>query len=363
MQRSFALLFVGALTLVPRVTRAQISGIVATADGRPIAGVSVELSDAAKLHLARTTGPSGDFSFDGTSGKRTLTVRKIGFQPFSVIVERDAMRLSITLTPLPAKLGEVIVQGAVDKSRDPCTRKPSAEAAAIFARAAAFYRQDTRWLDRIARYAHEYRLAPPDDRETLGGVEQRGGWIRNAGKFDGPKMTNLTAVPRTFSAEMLTALPFPLPERNSSIYSAPKTGWVYPLFHTTGSPSFVSLAFVDSMPKSLVTKSAKGLLLAFCPRDRQPPFASGEIQLDADSTIIAVRWQFTVSKPSEPAGGIAFFAAPESKSVRAHLLPTNSMVWTHESKFNKYEVVEFSFGRWTVAESGDQIRTVPPPSY
>jgi hypothetical protein len=363
MRRSFAVLVCGAMVVLPRVVHAQISGVVATSEGRPIAGVSIELIDAVKLHLVRTTGPDGLFTFDGTSGKRTLTARKIGFQPFSVIVERDAIRLAITLTPLPALLSEVAVQASAERSRDPCSRTPSTEATAIYARAAAFYRQDTRWLDRIARYAHESRLVAVDERETLSGVEQRGGWMRNAGKFDGPKMTNLTAVPRTFSAEMLTALPFPIPERNTSIYSAPKTGWVYPLFHATGAPSFVSLAFVDSMPKALVTKSAKGILLAFCPRNRQPPFASGEIQLGADSTIIAIRWQFTVTRPSEPAGGISFFSAPESKQVKAHLLPMNSIVWTHESKFNKFEVVEFSFGRWTVAESGDQIRAVPPPSY
>jgi hypothetical protein len=350
------------MVVLPRVVRAQISGVVATSDGRPIAGVSVELSDAVKLHLVRTTGQDGGFTFDGTSGKRTLTAKKIGFQPFSVIVERDAMHLAITLTPLPALLREVAVHASAERSRDPCARAPSTEAAAIYARAAAFYRPDTRWLDRIARYAHESRLVALDERETLVGVEQHGGWIRNAGKFDGPKMTNLTAVPRTFSADMLSALPFPAPERNTSIYSAPKTGWVYPLFYATGAPSFVSLAFVDSMPKALITKSAKGMLLSFCPRNRQPPFASGEIQLGADSTIIAIRWQFMVTKPSEPAGGISFFAAPESKAVKAHLLPTNSITWMHESKFNKFEVVEYAFGRWAVAESGDQIRMVPPPS-
>jgi hypothetical protein len=360
MRRSFAILVCGAMVVLPRVVRTQISGVVTTTEGRPIAGVSVELTDAVKLHLSRTTGPDGIFTFDGTSGKRTLTARKIGLQRFAVIIERDAMRLAITLTPLPALLSEVAVEASAETSRDPCARTPSTEGTAIYTRAAALYRQDTRWLDRIARYAHESRLVALDERETLVGVEQRGGWIRNAGKFDGPKMTNLTAVPRTFSADMLSALPFPIPERNTSIYSAPKTGWVYPLFHATGAPSFVSLAFVDSMPKALVTKSAKGMLLSFCPRHRQPPFASGEIQLGADSTIIAIRWQFSVTKPSEPAGGISFFAAPESKQVKAHLLPTNSIVWTHESKFNKYEVTEYAFGRWVVAEAGDQIRAIPP---
>jgi hypothetical protein len=82
--------------------------------------------------------------------------------------------------------------------------------------------------------------------------------------------------------------------------------------------------------------------------------------LGLDTTIIAIRWRFTIERRGEETGGMAIFAAPESRSVKAHLLPTNSISWTRLPNSDRFETTEYSFGRWLVVEVGENIKTVPP---
>jgi hypothetical protein len=191
------------------------------------------------------------------------------------------------------------------------------------------------------------------------GLTQRGGWTRNAGLYDGPTAGTTTAVPRRFSESERLALPFPVPERKSEIHGA-IVGWEYPRFYEWESASFVSRVFVDSMPKSVVSKTKQGIVLSFCPRARTVPYTVGEIELGLDSTIVAIRWHFIFGSTAQDAGGIAIFAAPESKSVKAHLLPTNAISWMRVPNSERFETSEYSYGRWLVAELGDSIKTVPP---
>jgi len=354
-----ALLFV----IAPTAARAQLSGTVVAENGRPLAGVALELWAGTVRLATMSTGPEGTFTIrdarDTLGGDRILTARKIGFRPLSRIVARNARPITVTLAKLSSTLDEVTVHATPAPTRDPCARRPTAQASTIFARAAAYYRDDTRWLDRIARYVHVVRPTHLADRDVILGVAQRGGWTRNAGLYDGPSAGNTTAVPRSLSPEQRLALPFPVPERSSAWHRG-IVGWTYPRFYEWNAPSFVSRAFIDSMPKAVVSNGRAGIVLAFCPADRRIPYTSGEIQLGADSTIVAIRWHFTIAKPGEETGGVAIFAAPESKAVKAHLLPTNALTWTKLPNSDRFETTEYAYGRWIVAEPGDTVRVVPP---
>jgi hypothetical protein len=350
------------LAFVPSRTKAQIAGRVIADDGWPLSGVAVELWAGTQRAASRSTSADGTFTLSaaGDTSRATLVLiaRKIGFRPVSLNVDRQSARLTIALRALAPILDEIAVNTAAAPPRDPCSRTPTAEAAAIFARAASFYRPDTRWLDRIARYVHAVRSTHLADRDSMFGLAQRGGWTRNAGLYDGPAATNATAIPRRLSESGRLALRFPAPEKSSS-YGSMVAGWSYPRFHEWESPSFVSRAFVDSMPKSIVRKTRQGIVLAFCPRRREPPYTSGEVELGRDSTIISIRWQFVMPSRVDDAGGLAIFAAPESKSVRAHLLPANAITWTRVPNSDRFETTEYTFGRWLVAEPGDSVRAVP----
>ncbi len=114
------------------------------------------------------------------------------------------------------------------------------------------------------------------------------------------------------------------------------------------------------MPKAVVYDGREGIVLAFCPSERRIPYASGEIELGRDSTIIMIRWHFVFAKAADDAGGLALFAAPESRVVKAHLLPTNAITWTRVPGSKNLELTEYSYGRWLVAELGEKVRAIPP---
>jgi hypothetical protein len=363
--RGPAVLAVAALLCASTTStvQAQVSGTVVSTDGLPLSGVAMELWAGSDRLATKSTGPDGAFNVLSVgappAGALTLTARKIGFRPVSRTVERGSTDLKIALATLPSMLAEVSVTANPSPRRDPCTRKPSAVASAIFARAASYYRDDTRWLDRIARYAHTVRVTDGSDRDSIVGVSQRGGWTRNSGLYDGPSAGNSTAVPRRLSAAERLALPFPIPERERA-FRGLSIGWSLPRFHEWASPSFVSTWFVDSMPKAVVYEGREGIVLAFCPSERRIPYTSGEIELGRDSTIIVIRWHFVFAKPADDAGGLALFAAPESRAVRAHLLPTNAITWTRVPASRNFEITEYSYGRWLVADLGEAVRAIPP---
>ena len=321
----------------------------------------VELWRGELLRVSATSRSDGAFALiepsDVRSGSRRLIARRIGFQPLRLELPRDTSGLTLTLVALPTVLPEARVEGSTPFARDPCSRAPSKAAHAIFARAASRYRDDTRWLDRIARYSHSMRLAHTVDRETLVGLPLRAGWTRNAGFYSGNRPLNNSAVPRNYSLDRLSALPFPVPDRTFTRGTA--ISWVYPRFHEWSAPSFVSQAFVDSMPKAIIS-NAQSIALAFCPRDRRLPYTMGEIELAADTTIVAIRWRFVVSKPGEETGGISYFDPPQSTSTKMHLLPRSAIVWVRVPNSDSYELTEYTYGQWYVAELGDSVRVVPP---
>ena len=343
---------------------AQVVGKVVSDDGHPLADVSVDLWAGSRHFTAKSTGPDGAFSVgtanDTARAPWVLSVRRIGFRPVSLSVARNAAQLSVVLSPLPSMLEEVKVTADAAPPQDPCSRKPTAEASAIFARAASFYRDDTRWLDRIARYVRVVRATELANRDSMLGPAQRGGWTRNSGLYDGPSVSNSSAVPRWLSDAERAMLPFPKPEKKSD-WRGTVIGWTFPRFAEWGTPSFVSKSFVDSMPKSVVSRGRQGIVLGFCPSDRRVPYTSGEIELGRDSTIIAIRWHFLLEKAEDDAGGLAIFAAPESKSTKAHLLPTNAVSWTRVPASKRFETTEYAYGHWFVAELGDSVRAIPPP--
>lgn len=347
-----------ACLLVPAAIRAQVNGRVSSADGRPLAGAPVELWADGQLRAATTSHNDGAFVVRDTAGPTTgvlsLVVRSIGYRPATRVVTPDAKGVAIILMRLPALLEAVTVNAAAPAPRDPCARKPTADASRVFARAASFYRDDTRWLDRLARYVQQTRATRLADRELFLGVAQRGGWTRNSGQYDGKQASNSAAVPRRFTLADLRALPFPIPEPRLG------GGWVFPRFWEWGSPSFVARAFVDSMPKAIVSRGAAGIVLSFCPKQRQLPYTFGEIQLAPDTTIVAVKWTFVVAKPDKESGGTALFGSPTSKSEKTHLLPTIAVTWTHVPGADTFETTEYAYGGWSVAEYGEKVRSIPP---
>ena len=326
-----AWLFVG----ITSSASAQVRGTVVTDNGMPVAGALVELWSGPQLRAARTTGTDGAFALSDTAravpAARSVTVRKIGFRPVTISIDADTGRLRVTLTSLPTSLTTIDVRAKATYV-DPCARKPSAEAAVLFARAAASYRRDTPWLDKFVEFSTRTWIARADDRDSITELPSRENYHRRLGEPGNPSM----------------ARGFPAPQARIDT-SHKQVGWLNPRFEWTDAPEFVLAAFVDSMPRSIAAKRRDGFVVSFCPRDRSVPYTSGEIELAADTTIVAIRWTFTAPKPHREAGGVAFFSAPESRHVKAHLLPMTAVSWTRIPDTDRYEAVEYSYGRWLVS--------------
>ena len=324
-------------TLVMPPAAAQVRGKVFADNGQPLAGVQVELWRGLELRRASTTGLEGAFALVDTGPasamRRSVTFRRIGFRPFTASIETDTTPLIVTLTALPQTLLAVRVR-AMAAPIDPCARKPSAEGALLFARAAEYYRRDTPWLDKFAEFGSLRSLGHADERGTITGLMEKGSYHQRFGNRGNP------FGPR----------PFPVPEARLDAAHR-RLGWLYPRFEWTDAPEFVLSAFVDSMPRAVVSKNPDGFVLSFCPRDRRVPYTSGEIELATDTTIVAIRWQFVVAKPRDDAGGMALFAAPESMRTKAHLLPMSAASWTRVPKTDTYEVTEYAYSPWLVARS------------
>ncbi len=314
---------------------AQIRGTVVTDNGTPLSGALVELWSGPQLRVARTTGPDGAFALNDTAravaAARSVTVRKIGFRPLTILIEAEPGRLRVTLSALPTSLAKIDVRAKATYI-DPCARKPSTEAARLFARAAEYYRRDTPWLDKFVEFSTRIWIASADERDSVTELPSRENYHRRLGE----------------PGDASTARAFPAPQARIDS-SHKQVGWLNPRFEWTDAPEFVLAAFVDSMPRSIAAKRRDGFVVSFCPRERREPYTSGEIELAADTTIVAIRWKFTAPKPHREAGGVAFFSAPESRHAKAHLLPMTSVSWTRIPDTDRYEAVEYSYGRWLVS--------------
>lgn len=344
---------------------AQISGRVLSNAQVPLPGVSIELWQNGHREASTTSRVDGRFEIAASAGvvgsSRQLRARRIGFRPVSVELHRDSSRVDIVMEPLPIELAAVTTEvRALPFATDPCSRNASPVASDIYARAASHYRDGTRWLDRVARYVHRTSVSDVANRESLTELTIRNGWTRNTGFYSGTRVKNITAVPRILTDSQLFALPFPVPEVKFGSKENP-TAWNYPRFHEWAAPSFVSRAFVDLMPKSIVATSPT-IVLAFCPRDRRAPFTSGEIELSPDSTIAVIRWRFKTSSSFAETGGVAYFDPPRAERAESHLLPRDATTWTQLPKSKLFEVTEYAFGPWQVAARGKSVGPLPSAS-
>jgi hypothetical protein len=113
------------------------------------------------------------------------------------------------------------------------------------------------------------------------------------------------------------------------------------------------------MPLAIVS-APSGTVLSFCQPFNGESSVVGEIELTADSTVSAVRWGFFAKETANEMGGVAYFDPPARTTSRAHLLPRSSTVWVRLQKSNMFEITEYAFGRWSVAELGESVREVPP---
>lgn len=89
---------------------AVVSGVVRSAEGRPLDGASVEVLGT---RLLRTTAASGGFRFAAVPpGRYWILVRRIGYAPVRVtatLAAGDTRRIPITLERLPTRLAELPV--------------------------------------------------------------------------------------------------------------------------------------------------------------------------------------------------------------------------------------------------------------
>ena len=326
-----------AVVLVAPCGLAQVQGRVLDDAAVPLREVRVELWDAFDLRAVKTTGADGVFRLvdagSPSPAGRRVAFRKIGFRPYTLSLGADTARIEVRLTPLPATLAAQRTSAA-SQALDPCTRKPTPEAAAIFRVAASHYRRDTPLFDQFVRAASQDVLVPSDQREVLPQLQ-----------LVGDNRHERLADP----ASLLMTGPFPAPTPRYDAAHKP-SGWIFPQFEYTDAPAFVMPAFVDSMPRAVVSSGPDGMVLSFCPRNRRGAYASGEIELDRDTTIVAVRWRFIVPGARDEKGGFALFEAPPSPKETAHLLPTNAVRWTRVRRTGNFSATRYSNGPWLLRD-------------
>ncbi len=101
------LLFFGCSLSMIAQDRRITGKVVSSGDGSPLPGVSVQIKGTSK---GTSTDATGSYSISVPTGKSTLEIRSVGFNPQSLQIENRTI-INIALTESDNSLGEVVVVG------------------------------------------------------------------------------------------------------------------------------------------------------------------------------------------------------------------------------------------------------------
>jgi hypothetical protein len=318
------------------------------ANGAAVYGAEVAVwSDSGRLALGRTDA-AGIVRFPVSLDKvpiQSITARRVGFSP-ARLTSPAADSVTLWLTKGAADLASVAV-----KSRPlQCPAESERDAVALWQRAAARYTagQDTVPFSALGSSAEETVTAQdrgfgdPPSRRFLGYLP--------AGKFGSPNEYLFG----TYHPPIGPAF-----ER-----------WTYPSMVGSRAGRFASAEFGEQHTFVVLSRSGEATTLGFCARNRSGPDIDGEIDVGADTLLVAARWTFRVPHHQEEVGGEATFGVAHLDGAR-YLIAVTTSSWRemrpglYDQKRTVLEAWKFGhtseqawLGSWST--SGDRSGTARP---
>lgn len=334
-----------AATLGARPAAGQVTGkVIGQVTQQPLGGAIVQLWDGPILVDSGTSEPDGSFHVAPSSSQKrtqpfTLTARRIGYRPASTAFDSAFIEMPILfLEPLVRRVSTARIEGVKTRWIDPCAGRPSERARALMLSAVRRYRSTTMELDHIVQFGKSRRMVDEPQRELISWVGLGPNYEYSTDHRDR----------RGRRARGEPSLPFPTPVPRRDVRGE-IVGWMFPQFVGNDAAEFASKAFLDSA--RLVDRVSSNATVGFCIRGRTQSDVAGDIFFGADSSIAAIAWRFRVPDDRAARGGIALFASPPAGS-EVDLLPGASIDWVQIPGTDRYEVTEYVFGQWLVAEHG-----------
>jgi hypothetical protein len=267
-----------------------------------------------------------------------LTVRRMGFLAVQRALQGSdtvVIALVASATPLPAL--------AVQARTLRCPVQDDPEARALWQAAAG-------------------RFAPYDDRLHFGYV----------GRFTDERVP---AESRSFGDELdrgfmgfspaghVTALlyrtgdttPYAMWTTRHGVGGTMSRWWYTPVHEGAAASHFASARFGATHAFTMLGVNGDARVLGFCALDTRGPEIEGEMQIDADSTLRAARWQFRVPRDDEDAGGEVWFGMARHGGQR-YLIGVRGSRWARADR-GHYEQHRYELLGWRLGSTPEESRT------
>ncbi|MET0398514.1 MAG: carboxypeptidase-like regulatory domain-containing protein [Longimicrobiaceae bacterium] len=316
---------------------AQLRGVIADPDGRPVPGATVELWGASARLGRTTTDARGEFGFtaEAAAGAGAVTVQRIGFAPLTRAVAPPAS-LELRLEPLAVPLPELRSRTA----RRACPNREEPAARRLWEAARRRYDAGiaSRGISSVSR--------------TWSGIVD----ARDVGIVDEDRMHGATAGGHgeaTGVDGMVRRWGYAAPKSLGYIpwgisWQDDFFAWSYPALHERYAYHFAGDTFGALHALSVLSAGDGATTLGFCPRGRERTAIEGTLTLGADGSFLSAAWSFRTPRPREDAGGEVVFA-PRSTGVRP-LLPVRGVFWRRMGGSRRYWQRASTYTAWFVGQ-------------
>ena len=316
-----ALLLAIALLRSPIPASAQIGGVVVEAGQRPVQGATIEVWRSSRSVAAAVSDSAGrfDIALGSEAFPVTVSVRQLGLKTRVVDLAAPDDALTIQMEAQPVTLSPVVVASTV---RRICPNREDPRARAAWERMRQLYWQEG--MDTVLVFGLlEFRTgkATRSDVGSPGVGRVSAAWSYGAVSTSSSYYLPLAGYARAASGST--------GERTAS-------WWYYPLDDGL-KQNFTLGQFGAAHTFSIVSESAAGLVVGFCPRERLG--AKGQIEgtlvIAPDGTLNSARWAYRTRPPLEDAGGQATYFPPDPRLGRA-LLSQGGLFWRRTTQGEYY---------------------------
>lgn len=307
----------------------QVHVLVQTMEGRPIAGVQVDVWGAADRLGTFATDGGGRVRLEASTlaAARRVSFSHLGFRTFVAPKEEVEQGLPVRLERRPVEISGL----TVSVEADPCARPPTADARLIWESAASRYARDTGTLETRAEglIASGMRRQPELFDTDESGLQPTSVYWAPAAWPPEPGM--FTLLEETVRREGYATRP----KMGQVLAGGRHLNWVYPHFDGRHAYHFVTGTFGELHDFRVVTAGPHGSVLAFCPNGAlgELPAMRGTLAISADGLLGSAEWRFTATDPDEGAGGeVIFMSFLEPGEVLPHLVPARGLFFRHSGR-------------------------------
>lgn len=326
MKRTFppnarVLLFVVVILASPVTVSAQVAGVIVDAARRPVQGATIDVWRSSRRLARAISDSAGRFHVVLAAGGYpvTVSVRHLGLKTRVVDLAAPEDSLTIQMETQPVTLSPVVIAATV---RRVCPNREDPRARAAWERMRRLYWQEG--MDTVL---------------VFGLLEFRTGKGARS-DVGSPGVGRVTAAWSYGAVSTSSSYYLPLAgyARSASGSTGERTAswWYFPLDDGL-QQNFTVGQFGAAHTFSIVSESAAGRVVGFCPRERLG--ARGQIEgtlvIAQDGSLSSARWAYRTRPPLEDAGGQATYFPPDPRLGRA-LLSQDGLFWRRTTQGDYY---------------------------